>query len=69
MHYNIRTVLYGPEQIGCAECVVDNQGQSVSMCDIGYRFDVDYVAVWVSQCFNKYGLCIWAYRFFEIFYR
>ena len=26
MHYNIRTVLYGPEQIGCAECVVDIKG-------------------------------------------
>ena len=58
MDYNVRAMLNGANQIGCAERVVDNQRQTVGMSDLGNGADVGNITVGVAQGLQIDGLGI-----------
>ena len=54
--HNIRPVLNGPDEIGCAESIVNDQGQAVGVGDFGNGVNVGDITVGVAQRLQIDGL-------------
>lgn len=57
VNHNIRAMLNGPDQIGGAEGVIDDQGNLMLMGELGQRLDVRDIGVRIPQSFqiNRLG--------------
>ncbi len=56
--HHVRAVLNGPDQVGGAEGVVNDQGQAVPVSNGRHGVDVGDIAVGIAQGLNKNGLGI-----------
>jgi len=55
MHYDVSAVVYGPEQDGCWNGIVNDKRQPVLVSYVRERFDVADVSRWVSHAFAING--------------
>ena len=49
MQHDIGTMLYGADKERCSECVVDEEGDIVTMSDLGQAVDISNIGVGISK--------------------
>ena len=49
MHYNIRTIFKGSQQIWSGKCAVHYQNDLVPVCNIGDLLDINQIRVWIPD--------------------
>src|SRR5207302_128141 len=55
VHNDIGTVLQRLYQVGCRQCVVDNERQTVLVCDIGYGANIQRIQARIAQRLGEDG--------------
>ena len=45
-------MLQWTNQIRCTKRIIYNEGDTVLMCHSGHTFEVEHVAVWVTECLS-----------------
>ena len=58
MYYDVCAILNWANQIRSGKCVIDHQGNFIFMSNLCDGFNVYNIGVWISQCLDKYGFCI-----------
>ena len=58
VYHDVGTVLQRTDEIRCAEGVVDDKGDAVLVSYGGYAFEVEHVAVGVTESLGIYYFCI-----------
>ena len=66
MYHNISAMFDRANQIRSTECIVDNQRDFMTMSDFGNSININNIGVRISQCLDKYGLCILLNSFLEV---
>ena len=66
MYHNISAMFDRANQIRSTEGIVDNQRDFMTMSDFGNSININNIGVRISQCLDKYGLCILLNSFLEV---
>ncbi|MPN42024.1 hypothetical protein SDC9_189580 [bioreactor metagenome] len=53
MYHNIRSILQGAQQIRSGKSIIDDQRDTVLVCNFRHRFDIDNIGIGISQTLNK----------------
>ena len=59
MHHDISSVLDRTNEVRGTECVVDNQWDAVTVCDLSRALDIRNVRVRVAKGLDIHEFCIW----------